>query len=68
MEINEKDKEISNLVSSEYNHGFVTEIEQDILPPGLNEDVVRTISQKKNEPDFMLVWRLDAYRHWLKME
>lgn len=53
--------------NKEYEHGFVTDIEQDSLPPGLNEEVVRFISAKKNEPEFMLEWRLKAYRHWLTM-
>ena len=56
--------EISELVSREYKAGFVTEIDSDTLPPGLDESVIRTISGKKNEPDFMLEWRLDAYRRW----
>jgi Fe-S cluster assembly protein SufB len=59
--------EVEELVRSEYEHGFVTEIESDSLPPGLNEDVIRAISQRKAEPDFMLDWRLKAYRHWLTM-
>jgi len=58
---------LSNLLSQEYQHGFVTDIETDSLPPGLNEDVIRSISAKKNEPEFMLEWRLKAYRHWLTM-
>jgi Fe-S cluster assembly protein SufB len=52
----------------EYKYGFVTDIEQESLPPGLNEDVIRHISAKKNEPEWMTEWRLKAYRHWLKME
>ena len=56
--------EISGLVGREYKEGFVTEIDSDTLPPGLDESVIRTISGKKNEPDFMLEWRLDAYRRW----
>ena len=56
--------EISDLVGREYKEGFVTEIDSDTLPPGLDEGVIRTISGKKNEPDFMLEWRLDAYRRW----
>lgn len=48
-------------------YGFVTDIESDQLEPGLSEDVVRQISEKKNEPEWMLEWRLKAYRHWLKM-
>lgn len=58
---------IENLVSQEYKYGFYTEIESDSVPPGLNEDVIRLISRKKGEPEFMLNWRLKAYRHWLKM-
>jgi Fe-S cluster assembly protein SufB len=60
-------REIDKLISREYRHGFFTDIEADSLPPGLNEDVIRVISAKKNEPEFMLNWRLEAYRHWLKM-
>ena len=51
-----------------YKYGFTTDIEQDVIPPGLNEDVVRLISAKKNEPEFLLNWRLKAYRHWLTMK
>ena len=51
-------------LDSDYKYGFVTKIESDIAPKGLNEDVVRMISAKKNEPDFLLEWRLKAYRHW----
>jgi len=58
---------IEALVGQRYKHGFVTDIEQDTVPPGLNEDVIRFISAKKNEPDFLLEWRLQAYRHWLTM-
>ncbi|HET7262674.1 MAG TPA: Fe-S cluster assembly protein SufB [Casimicrobiaceae bacterium] len=58
---------IDELISREYAHGFVTDIEADSVPPGLSEDVIRLISAKKNEPPFMLEWRLDAYRHWLTM-
>jgi Fe-S cluster assembly protein SufB len=56
------------LVKREYKYGFVTEIESDTVPRGLNKDVVRLISAKKNEPSFMLDWRLKAYRHWEKLE
>ena len=55
------------MVGREYKEGFVTEIDSDTLPPGLDERVIRTISGKKNEPDFMLEWRLDAYRRWGSM-
>ncbi len=58
---------INDLVGQGYKHGFVTDIESDTLPPGLNEDVIRLISRKKNEPAFLLEWRLKAYRHWLTM-
>ena len=58
---------IESLVNQRYKHGFVTDIETDALPPGLNEDVIRTISARKNEPDWMLDWRLRAYRQWLSM-
>jgi Fe-S cluster assembly protein SufB len=59
---------IQELANREYKYGFVTDIEADTVPRGLNEDVIRQISAKKNEPDFMLQWRLKAYRHWLTME
>src|SRR6476660_4290107 len=55
------------LVNREYKYGFVTEIETDTVPRGLNKDIVRLISAKKNEPSFMLDWRLKAYRHWVKL-
>lgn len=56
------------LSNREYQYGFVTDIEQEEFPKGLNEDVVRLISAKKKEPEFMLEWRLKAYRHWLTMK
>src|SRR6185503_9570783 len=56
------------LVNREYKYGFVTEIETDTVPRGLNKEIVRLISAKKNEPSFMLDWRLKAYRHWEKLE
>ena len=59
---------IEGLVKQEYKYGFVTDVEADSAPPGLNEDIVRLISTKKNEPPFMLEWRLKAYRHWLTMK
>jgi Fe-S cluster assembly protein SufB len=58
---------IEKLISQEYKQGFVTDLESDTLPPGLNEDVIRIISMKKEEPEWMLQWRLEAYRHWLTM-
>ena len=60
-------KELAGLVERKYRYGFVTDIEEDRVPPGLNEDVVRLISAKKNEPEFMTEWRLKAYRQWLTM-
>jgi len=62
-----KPQDIERLVGGTYRHGFFTDIEADTVPPGLNEDVIRLISLKKREPDFMLEWRLRAYRHWLSM-
>jgi Fe-S cluster assembly protein SufB len=59
--------EVEQLANQEYKYGFVTDIESDVVPPGLNEDVIRLISAKKKEPEFMLEWRLKAYRHWLSM-
>ena len=58
---------IETLLSAGYKHGVVTDVEADTVPPGLDEDVIRLISAKKNEPEFMLEWRLRAYRHWLTM-
>jgi Fe-S cluster assembly protein SufB len=59
---------IEGLVQQEYKYGFYTDVEADSAPPGLNEDIVRLISAKKKEPEFMLEWRLKAYRHWLTMK
>jgi Fe-S cluster assembly protein SufB len=59
---------IETLVNREYQYGFVTDIEQDTIPRGLSEDVVRLISAKKQEPEFLLNWRLKAYRRWLTMK
>ena len=58
---------IEKAIEQDYKYGFVTDVEQDTLPPGLNEDVIRTISAIKKEPEFMLKWRLKSYRQWLKM-
>ena len=60
--------EIRELTNREYKYGFVTDLETDAAPRGLNEDTIRFISAKKHEPEWMLGWRLKAYRHWLKME
>ena len=59
---------MEDLVNREYKYGFVTEIEADTVPRGLNEEIICLISAKKNEPDFMLEWRLKAYHHWTKLE
>ena len=59
--------DIGHFLERDYSAGFVSDIDADTLPPGLNEDVIRLISAKKGEPEFMLAWRLEAYRHWLKM-
>jgi Fe-S cluster assembly protein SufB len=58
---------IEEIVGRKYRHGFVTDIESDTVPPGLNEDVIRVISAKKREPQFLLDWRLKSYRHWLTL-
>src|SRR6476660_8186809 len=58
---------LEKLVSRGYEHGFVTDIESDTVPRGLDEDVVRLISKKKGEPAFLTEWRLKALRHWLTM-
>src|SRR6266566_4865363 len=60
--------EIQDLANREYKWGFITDIEADSAPPGLNEEIIRFISTKKNEPQWLLDWRLKAYRHWLTME
>ena len=59
---------IEELATREYKYGFVTDVEAEEIPPGLNEDVIRRISAKKNEPEWLLEWRLKAYRVWLKMK
>jgi Fe-S cluster assembly protein SufB len=59
---------LQEIANQEYKYGFVTQIESDTVACGLNEEVIRLISSKKNEPEFMLEWRLKAYRHWLTME
>jgi Fe-S cluster assembly protein SufB len=59
---------VESLVDKEYEHGFVTDIDSDTIAPGLNEEVITFISRKKNEPEWLLEWRLKAFRQWLKME
>ena len=63
----ENDNIIDDITSGDYKYGFVTDVETDIIPVGLNEDVVRLISRKKGEPEWLLDFRLKAYRHWLTM-
>jgi Fe-S cluster assembly protein SufB len=59
---------IEGLVKQEYKYGFVTDVETESAPPGLNEDIIRFISAKKNEPEFLLDWRLRSFRHWLTLK
>ena len=63
-----QNKTIEEFTSQEYQYGFVTDIEQDTIPPGLDENVIRFISHKKNEPEWLLNWRLKAFKHWQKMD
>ncbi len=60
--------DLDKLTQEEYKYGFVTDVEQEVAPKGLNEDVIRMISSKKNEPEWLLDWRLGAYEHWKKMK
>lgn len=64
----DENKMLEELANQEYKYGFVTDLEMDTIPKGLNEDVIRLISTKKNEPEFMLEWRLKAFRNWQKMK
>jgi len=66
--MSDQDKIIDEVVGSEYKYGFYTDIEMDTAPMGLNEDIVRFISAKKNEPQWMLEYRLKAYKHWLTLK
>ena len=66
--MNSMANQMDDLVSTGYEHGFVTEIDTDVIPPGLDEDVIRLISTRKDEPEWVLDYRLKAYRHWLTME
>src|SRR5262252_7444461 len=58
---------VEALATQEYKYGFYSDVEADLIPPGLNEEIIRLISAKKNEPAWMLEWRLKSYRHWLTM-
>ncbi|NQY51504.1 MAG: Fe-S cluster assembly protein SufB [Piscirickettsiaceae bacterium] len=66
--MSEQMQQIKNLISNEYSAGFITDIETESIPPGLNEGVIREISKIKDEPRFMLKWRLQAYKYWLTLE
>ena len=68
MDIKEEDKIIQEVTRQEYKEGFVTEVGQDFIPKGLNEDIIRTISRLKEEPEWMLEFRLNAFRKWQSME
>ncbi|HYW77525.1 MAG TPA: Fe-S cluster assembly protein SufB [Gammaproteobacteria bacterium] len=61
-----REPEVSDFLDQRYQHGFYTDIEADTVPPGLNEDVIRLISQRKEEPEWMCEWRLESYRRWLE--
>jgi Fe-S cluster assembly protein SufB len=63
-----KNSELNQIIDQKYSAGFITDVDSDSVAPGLNEDVIRFISEKKNEPEFMLEWRLKAYRHWLTLK
>ncbi len=65
--MSEAQSTLDEIVGKEYEYGFETLLEMDVIPPGLSEDVVRVISAKKNEPEWLLEWRLEAYRHWRTM-
>ena len=68
MDINEEKEMLNDITKSEYKEGFVTDVEQEFIPKGLNEDIVRMISKRKDEPQWLLDFRLDAFRKWQKME
>ena len=66
--MSEKDNILKDIGSAEYKHGFETQVEQEFIPKGLNEDIIRLISEKKGEPQWLLEFRLKAYRKWLTMK
>ena len=68
MDINEEKEFLQDITKKEYKEGFVTDVDQDFIPKGLNEDIVRMISERKGEPQWLLDFRLDAFRKWQKME
>ncbi|MFM9006022.1 MAG: Fe-S cluster assembly protein SufB, partial [Flavobacteriales bacterium] len=63
----EGDELLDQVTSKDYAYGFTTQIETDMAPPGLNEDIIRLISKKKEEPEWLLQWRLEAFQTWKKM-
>ena len=67
LETNRMADELKKRLEEAYKYGFTTDIESDQAPPGLNEDIVRLISSKKGEPEWMTAWRLQAYQKWLKL-
>ena len=69
LKVNEKEKNayVKKVAQQKYEYGFTTDVHTDIIPKGLNEDVVRLISKKKGEPEWLLDFRLKAYRHWLTL-
>lgn len=68
MDINEEKELLQDITKKEYKEGFITDVDQDFIPKGLNEDIVRMISERKGEPQWLLDFRLDAFRKWQKME
>lgn len=68
MDINEEKELLQDITKKEYKEGFITDVDQDFIPKGLNEDIVRMISERKSEPQWLLDFRLDAFRKWQKME
>ena len=68
MDINEEKELLQDITKKEYKEGFVTDVDQDFIPKGLNEDIVRMISERKGEPQWLLDFRLDAFSKWQKME
>ena len=68
MQQEEPNKYVKELTQEKYKYGFTTDVHTDIIERGLNEDVVRLISEKKGEPEWLLEFRLKAYRHWLTLE
>ena len=62
------EKQLQEITSSEYKYGFTTNIEEERIPNGINIDIIKTISQIKKEPKWLLDWRIKAYKKWIKME